>query len=309
MARISLRFGGYQTEASVHTRAMRQLIAELGRRLGDAAEIAFTANIADHGGKAADVLTMVAGGELDVCYFQSSYLDTVRVPSLRVLDLPFLVTGRERIYAKLDGAFGARLAAEIARETPYRVLAYWDNGFRHISNGRRPIRTPADCAGLTMRTTTSSLHQEVFAAFGFVPMAVDPAELRQAVATGRVDAQENPLTNLVQFGLHPYHRHVSLTAHFFGCAPLLVNRARYDALAQDVREALQDAVATATEAQRAFAEAEDARCTDILMRAQAMIVPPEEIDIAAFKRAAAPIIAREAAHIGRDVVAELQDQA
>ena len=306
MVRLSLRFGGYQTEASVHTRALRALVAELDRRLGGEADIALTANVADHGHKAADLLKMVATGEMDFCYFQSSYLDAARVPALRALDLPFLVTDRDRIYAKLDGAFGERLAAAIAAHTPYRVLAYWDNGFRHVSNGVRPIRAPADCAGLRMRTTSSPLHQEIFAAFGFTPVAIDPAELTQAVATGRVDAQENPLTNLVQFGLHPYHRHVSLTAHFFGCAPLLANRARYDALPRDVRDALDAAVAAETEAQRSFARAEDARCLALLEQAGVAIVSPEEIDTAAFRAAAGAIVAREAAAIGRDVLAQLE---
>src|SRR5690606_37325211 len=123
----------------------------------------------------------------------------VKVPALRVLDLPFVWTDRARIYGKLDGALGARLAEEVTAKTPYRVLGYWDNGFRHLSNRVRPIRAPADCAGLSMRTTSSPLHQEIFAAFGFKPVSIDPSELAQAVATGKVDAQENPLTNLMQF--------------------------------------------------------------------------------------------------------------
>jgi TRAP-type C4-dicarboxylate transport system substrate-binding protein len=252
------------------------------------------------------VLKLVAAGDMDVCYFQSSYLDTARVPALRALDLPFLHTERAAIYARLDGAFGARLAADIAAATPYRVLAYWDNGFRHISNRTRPIHAPADCAGLRMRTTTSALHQEIFAAYGFAPVAVDPADLHAAVASGRVDAQENPLANFVQFGLHPLHRHLSLTSHFFGCAPLLVNRARYDALPPVVRDALHAAAATATAAQREFAVAEDVRCRAIIDAAGVAVVPASAIDVAAFKAASAAIVAREADAIGRDVLALLE---
>jgi tripartite ATP-independent transporter DctP family solute receptor len=305
MSRISLRLGGYQTEASVHTRALRLMAVELARRLPETA-IEVVPNVADHGHKAADVLTMVANGDMDVCYFQSSYLDTVRVPSLRALDLPFVITDRERIYAKLDGALGARLAADVSAGTNYRVLGYWDNGFRHMSNRLRPLRTPADCAGLKMRTTASPLHQEIFAAFGFAPMAVDPAELAQAVATGKVDAQENPLTNLVQFGLYRAHKHVSLTSHFFGCAPLLVNRARYEALPGEAQEALREAALAATRAQRGFAVAEDARCLELLAKEGVEVTSVEAIDIAAFRAAAAPVVAREAGVIGKNVMAELE---
>lgn len=304
MPDLALRLCGYQTEASVHTRALRLMADALARKLGGGSAIDVTANVADHGHKAADALAMVARGDMDVCYFQSSYL--AAVPSLRALDLPFLITDRERIYAKLDGALGARLAADIAAGTPYRVLGWWDNGFRHMSNAVRPIRVPADCAGLRMRTLASPLHQEIFASFGFVPVPVDPSELTQAVATGKVDAQENPLTNLIQFGIHRHHRHVSLTTHFFGAAPLLVNAARYEALGIEGREALQEAAREATAAQRGFAQEEDVRCLDLLKEEGAAVVPPEEVDTAAFRAAATRIFAREAEAAGRDVMAALE---
>jgi tripartite ATP-independent transporter DctP family solute receptor len=281
------------------------LVGELERRLGDAITIDLIANVADQGRKSAEVVPMVAGGELDVCYIQSSYIDATRAPTLRVLDLPFVFTDRARIYAALDGAFGEHLAAEVAAGTPFRVLAYWDNGFRHISNRAHAIRTPADCAGLKIRTTASPLHQEIFSAFGFVPIAIDPSDLAQAVATGKVDAQENPLTNLVQFGLYGAHKHVSMTSHFFGCAPLLINRERYEGLSTETQRALAEAVRAATQAQREFAVAEDTRCIEILKPEGVVITPPEAIDVAAFKAAAAPIVARETAQVRKDVLAEL----
>ena len=110
--------------------------------------------------------------------------------------------------------------------TGYRALAFWDNGIRHLSNRARPIRAPADCAGLRLRTQHNAFHQAVFRALGFEPVAIDPSELPAAVAGGHVDAQENPLTNLVNFKIHEHHPHVTLSAHLFGVAPVLVNRAR-----------------------------------------------------------------------------------
>lgn len=306
MPRLSLRFGGYQTEASVHTRALRLMAADLERRLGPDLDVTITANVAEHGHKAGDLFGMTARGEVDVFYFASSYVDTKQVPSLAALDLPFVITERDRIYGKLDGALGARLAADVAAGTPYRVLGYWDNGFRHMSNRLRPIRTVADCAGMRMRTTASPFHQEIFAAFGFTPISVDPADLAEAVATHKVDAQENPLANLVQFGIYRTHRYASLTTHFFGCAPLFVNRAHYDALPADVRDALAAAALSATKAQREFAVAEDARCLALLEREGVEVLPASEIDFASFKSAAAGIVARESVRIGQDVVAELQ---
>lgn len=304
--RIRLRFGGYQTEASVHTRALRLLAAEVGKQLGPTAEIDLVANVTEQGRKAVDLFAMVAGDALDLCYFSSSYVEADQAPALAALDLPFLITERDRVFAKLDGAFGARIASELAAASPYRLLGFWDNGVRHLSNRLHPIRTPADCAGLRLRTTANALHQEIFSAIGFVPMAIDPKDLPQAVTEHVVDAQENPLTNLVQFGLYRTHRHVSVTAHFFGFTVVLVNRGRFDSWSKAIREALQAAVRQATVQQRQFAIDEDARCLTLLQADGIASVPAEAIDRAAFKAAVAAILAREAARIGPDVVAELQ---
>ena len=116
------------------------------------------------------------------------------------------------------------------RHTGYRVLGYWDNGFRHISNRLRPIRHPDDCRGMRIRTLDNAVYRQALAAMGFAPVTIDVKDLVRAVETHEVDAQENPLTNTVNFGLHRTHKHLSLTSHFYGVALLLANRAWLEAL-------------------------------------------------------------------------------
>jgi TRAP-type transport system periplasmic protein len=299
----TIRVGGYQGEASVHTQALRAFAGEVEReRPGWRVEV--TANVADLGHKAADCLAMVADGRLELCYFNSSYL-AERVPSLALFDIPFVLTAREDVYQKLDGALGRTLAADVASATPYRLLDFWDNGFRHISNRAHPIRTPQDCAGLKLRIVASPLHREVFAALGFAPIIVDVKDLVAAVTRHTVDAQENPLTNLVNFELHRAHRHVSLTSHFFGVALVLANRAWFDGLDDRVRTTVTTAIAQATAKQRALAQAEDARCLALLEADGVAVVPAEDIDFAAFRAAVAPIVARELARLPEPLRAAL----
>jgi len=287
VSRIKLRFGGYQPEASVHTRAVRAFISSLRD-----CDVAFDSDVTQNGHRAADLLTMVERGDLDFCYFSSSYL-AARVPALGVLDLPFRVSDRAHAYGELDGVFGRRLADDVEAATGFYVLSFWDNGFRHISNRLHPIRGPADCVGMKIRTLDNVLHRDIFRAFGFVPMNVDVKNLAAAVVSHEVDAQENPLTNLVNFGLHRTHRFVSLTAHFFGVALLLVNKTRFDALPDAVRQAIRAAAAAATQTQRALAAAEDARCLRILARDGVQVALAEEIDLAAFRAVAVPLAERE----------------
>jgi TRAP-type C4-dicarboxylate transport system substrate-binding protein len=299
----TIRVGGYQGEGSVHTQALRAFAAQVeGELPGRRVEV--TANVADLGHKAADCLAMVADGRLELCYFNSSYL-AERVPSLALFDIPFVLTAREDVYRKLDGALGDTLAADIAAATPYRLLDFWDNGFRHISNRAHPIRTPQHCAGLKLRIVASPLHKKVFAALGFEPVVVDVKDLVAAVTGGTVDAQENPLTNLVNFDLHRTHRHVSLTSHFFGVALVLANRGWFDGLDRGTQEVLTAAIAQATARQRALAEAEDARCLALLEQDGVAMVQAQAIDFPAFRAAVAPIVARELARLPEPLRAAL----
>src|SRR5947209_4548691 len=143
MMSLRLRLGGYQPETSVHTRAGRVFTALL-REIGF--DATFEADVTQRGHRAAELLDMVERGDLDACYFASSYL-AGRVPSLNLLDLPFPTGDRLAAHGEVDGAAGSRIAQGIAAATGFRVLAFWDNGFRHISNRLRPIRRPDDCRG------------------------------------------------------------------------------------------------------------------------------------------------------------------
>src|SRR5215472_14645519 len=168
---ISLHFAGSQPARSVHTRALHALRESVARAQG-ALAIAVTDSVVATGHRSADLLAMVENGDIDGCYFASSYL-AARVPRLGLFDHPFRAGSREQVFTDLDGEVGASLAADIAAATNYRVLGWWDNGIRHISNAVRPIRTPADCIGLRLRTLDSAQHQAAFRRLGFQPMFID----------------------------------------------------------------------------------------------------------------------------------------
>jgi TRAP-type C4-dicarboxylate transport system substrate-binding protein len=291
-----IKAAGYQPERSVHTRAMRILAEGLKQRLGKAADFQFEPAITAKGKGASDLLPMTASGELDLCYFAASYL-AGRVPALGLFDLPFEVDTREKVWAKLDGGLGAKIANEVAKATEYKVLAYWDNGFAHLTSRVGPIRKPGDCAGQKLRTMDSAVHQRIFAGLGFQPMFLDVAKLPAAVADGTVDAQTNSLTNVVNFSLHKTHRYVSLTAHFHGIVLLMANRKAYDSWPAPVRHALLEAVQEATAAQRRFAAEEDSQCIAAFEADGVTVVPTAEIDRAGMRAAVAAIVEKDTALI------------
>ncbi len=299
MAAITIRFGGYQPPASVHNRAAEVLGRALESRLGAALDFELEGNVMDAGHKAADLLAMVESGAKTMCYFASSYLAD-RVPEIAVLDRPFVVTSRAQAYAALDGALGKRLAELVAASTGYRVLAFWDNGFRHLSNRVRPIRTPEDCRGLRLRILSSALHTETFRRLGFDPVVLDVKELLAAVRSGAIDAQDNPLTNIYNFGIHEFHAHITLSAHFFGVAVLLCHKASHDAWPGEIRRAVADAVAEATAAQREFAAAEDDRVRSALGSTGNQVIELSAAERDQFRAAVAPVVAAHRARLGAE---------
>lgn len=301
MVVIDMRFGGYQGPASVHSRALAVLRREVESRLGDSVRIEIDGNIVARGRNAADLLTMVEGGDLTLCYFSTSYLGR-RVPEFAVLDLPFVVRDRHKAYAALDGSLGTMLAERLAMRSNYRVLGYWDNGFRHFSNGVRPIRRPADCRGLRIRNLSSELHTRTFEMLGFEPVTLDVRELVPAVRSGEVDAQDNPLTNIRNFGILDYHRWVTLSGHFFGFAGLLCHAPSYESWPDEVRVAVEEAAAAATRAQRAFAQGEDAAVLAEIDPQRNEIIELTDDERTAFAAAVAPLVAEQRDRLGAELV-------
>ena len=261
----------------MHNRAARFLGDALAARLGDAVRFELDGDIVASGHNAADLLEWVASGRIEMCYFSASYLADA-VPEAAALDRPFAIERREQAYAALDGPLGERLSQRLAQARGYKVLGYFDNGFRHLTNRLRPLRRPQDCAGLRIRTLGSEAHAGVFRRLGFEPVALDVKELVPALKAGTVDAQDNPLTNIVNFGVYEYHRYLTLSAHFWGAAVLLCHGESYARWPGEVQSAVMAAAGEAVAAQRRMAAAEDDAALATLEAARCEIVQltPEE---------------------------------
>ncbi len=302
MSAIRLTLGGYQGPASVHTRAGHVFGEALAAELGDAVDFKFDANIVERGQKAADLLSMVEAGEIDACYFSSSYL-AGRVPELGIFDQHFVVPDRVKAYAILDGSLGARLAEFVEANTGYVALDYWDNGFRHISTGRHAIRQPEDCRGLKIRTLANEDHKRVFRALGFEPRAIDVRDLPAAVIDGTIDAQENPLTNIYNFNIHKTHRYITLTRHLLGVAIVLFNKDHVASWPAEFRAGVERSLRKATIAQRRFADDDDRICTEKLIADGTEIIELDDRQREAFVAATKDEVAATRAGFEADLVA------
>src|SRR6266581_2976642 len=242
---IAIRMGGYGPPTTGFSRALKHIGDQLEAKFGSGVEIKYVWNIMDLGYRAEDILWLVEHGLLTLGYQSSSYL-TDRVPELGFVDQPFLFASNAQARAAIDGALGAHLARKIEDRINYRILGYFENGFRHISNRLRPMRTPADMKGMKIRVLPSKVQVRTFELLGAEPKSMDLSEAIEAVKAGTLDAQENPFANTVTYGVHKYHRFHSATNHFYLSRPIFLHRPTFDgwprALQEELREAVLDAI-------------------------------------------------------------------
>jgi len=301
---VQIRFGGYGPPSTTHSRALMMIGDALEGAFGDAVDVKYVWNIMDFGYRSEDVLWLAESGVLTVVYQSTSYL-TDRVPELGFVDLPFLFADNDHARAAMDGALGDELKMRIEDRVNYRVLGFFENGFRHISNRLRPVRRPADLAGMRIRVLPSRIQARTFELLGATPLAIDLTEAIEGITAGTIDAQENPLANTVTYGVHNFHRYHTLSNHFYISRGVFANRPAFEAMPAEMRDALERAVAAATVRQRELAVAEEAIARQALIDADCEIEELTADEHALFADAVEPLHEEARAEFGAGMFALL----
>jgi len=173
---------------------------------------------------------------------------------LGFVDLPFLFSTNEQARAAMDGRLGRHLSQKIEERINYRIMGYYENGFRHISNRIRPVQQPEDLAGMKIRVLPSEVQAQTFALLGAVPLKMDLSEAIEKVIDGSLDAQENPFANTVTYGVHKFHKYHTLSNHFYISRPIFTHRDSIESWPHELRTALADAVQASIDYQRQLSE-------------------------------------------------------
>jgi TRAP-type C4-dicarboxylate transport system substrate-binding protein len=291
MARpIPIRMGGYGPATTSFSRGLKLIGDRLAAEFGAEVDVKYVWNIMDLGYRAEDILWLVEDGLLTLGYQSSSYL-TDRVQELSIVDYPFVFQTTAKARAAMDGALGQALARALEERVNYRIVGWFENGFRHISNRLRPIHTPADMAGMRIRVLPSKVHERTFELLGAVPLRMDLTEAIASIKAGTLDAQENPFANTVTYGVHKFHRFHSVTNHFYISRPIFLNRTAFDAWPERLQRAMREAVAAAVAFQRDLARIEDEEARAAIAAEGCEIAELNADQHAAFAAAVAPIYA------------------
>jgi tripartite ATP-independent transporter DctP family solute receptor len=207
------------------------------------------------------------------------------VDLIGIFEMPYIVKDRAHMGRIEKEIFWPKINPE-AEKKGLRVIAVWENGYRHITNSKRPINGPADLAGIKLRVPEGKWRVKMFQAYGANPSPMKFSELFTALQTGVMDGQENPFTQIYSAKLHEVQKFLSLSGHVYTPAYVTVGARKWESLPPDVRKILED---TAKETQAfvyALAAKEEA---ELLDKIKAAGVQVNEVDKDAFVKASTPI--------------------
>ncbi|MBI4273360.1 MAG: TRAP transporter substrate-binding protein DctP [Rhizobiales bacterium] len=301
---IQIRMGGYGPATTGFSKGLKLIGERLEAAFGDRIEVKYVWNIMDLGYRAEDILWLVEHGLLTLGYQSSSYL-TGRVPELGMVDLPFIFVSKDEARSAMDGRLGETLTHAIERQMDYRILGYFENGFRHISNRLRQVRVPSDLAGMRIRVLPSKVQARTFELLGAVPLRWDLTEALAAIAAGTIDAQENPLANTVTYGAHKFHHFHTLTGHFYLSRPIFIHRPTFDSWPRDLQDAMRKAVKDAVDYQRDLAIEEEKAAWAAIIAQGCEIAELTADEHNAFTAAVKPLLSEARQDYGRELFALL----
>ena len=207
------------------------------------------------------------------------------VDAFGVFEMPYLVKDREHMGRIEQEVFWPTLAP-LAEEQGYKILALWENGFRHITNNVRPIETPEDLQGIKLRVPSGEWRVKMFQAYGANPTPMPFAEVFTALQTGVIDGQENPFAQIWSAKFQEVQDYLSLTGHVYTPAYITAGKQKFESLPTEVQQVLEEA---AKETQAYVYETAAALEDDLLTKLKEGGIQVNEADKDAFIAASQPI--------------------
>lgn len=225
------------------------------------------------------------------------------VPQTGVFDVPFLFRDLAHARKVLDSQLGQDMLAEFPKRGLI-ALAWGEQGFRHLTNNVRPVVEPADIKGLKIRTTENPIHIAAFRELGVLATPMAWPEVATALQQGTIDGQENPLSVIVSVKMWQMQKYLSLTAHVYGPALVLMSPAVYDGLSDADKVHFKEAAAASAVAMRGFVDHVEQSGIEEL-KSNGMQV--NTVDHAAFVKAVEPIYPQYYKQFGKELIEAIRN--
>jgi tripartite ATP-independent transporter DctP family solute receptor len=276
-AQTEIKFGHVGEPGSLFAKSAEEFAKRANGKLGNKAKVVVYGSSQLGGDK--ELLQKLKLGTLDIAL--PSTVMSSESDLFGIFEMPYLVKDRKHMQAIEKAIVWPNLASEVEKKG-LKVIAVWENGYRHITNTRKPIKLPGDLQGIKLRVPEGKWRVKMFQAYGANPSPMKFSEVFTALQTGVMDGQENPFSQIVSAKFQEVQKYLSLTGHVYTPAYATVGVKKWGALPADVRKVLED---TAKELQAfVYATAEKDE-NELLQKIKAAGVQVNEADKAAFVKA------------------------
>jgi tripartite ATP-independent transporter DctP family solute receptor len=245
-------------------------------------------------------LSSLQGGTLEMASMNSGIFASV-VREFAIYDFPFLFGDSKEADAVVDGAFGKALHDKL-QEKGLVGLAYYELGFRNITNSRRPITKVEDIAGLKLRVIPNPINVDWVSALGANPTPLPFPELYAALEQKAVDGQENPVATIQGAKLFEVQKHLALTNHQYNPQSVVVSKKFWDSLSADEKKWVQDAATESAKYQREQSRSAAAGILENLKKNGMQVTELPAAEVAKLRDKMKPVIAKHSASVGEATV-------
>jgi len=234
-------------EDSSWTKGARLFADLVKQRSGGQIQITVYPNGELAGGNQLKELTMLQDGSINFTY-HSNLLYTNLDQSFAAISMPWLFTDYSQVDAALSGPAGSQLL-QAAEAQGIVGLAYGENGFRQLTNGRVAVHTPDDLNGLKIRIPDVELYNSIYRAMGATPITMNFGEVIGALKQGQIDGQENPIDIIVSSKLYAVQKHITVWNYSYDALILGMNKKEWDSLPVTARTIIKQAAIDASKEQ------------------------------------------------------------
>jgi tripartite ATP-independent transporter DctP family solute receptor len=280
-AQTEIKFGHVGEPGSLFAASAEEFAKRANAKLGAKAKVVVYGSSQLGGDK--ELLQKLKLGTVDIAL--PSTVMSSEADLFGVFEMPYLVKDREHMKRIEKDVFWKSLAPA-AEKKGLKVIAVWENGYRHITNSKRPINTPQDLQGIKLRVPEGKWRVKMFQTYGANPSPMKFSEVFTALQTGVMDGQENPFTQIFSAKFHEVQKYLSLTGHVYTPAYATVGAKKWAKLPGDVRKILED---TAKETQSFVHQRAAKDDEDLLAKIKSAGVQVNTPDKNAFIAASKPV--------------------
>jgi tripartite ATP-independent transporter DctP family solute receptor len=233
--KIILKYGHVGKPGSLFEASVEEFAKRANAKLGDMAEVQTFGS--SQLGKDKELLQKLKLGQITFS-LPSSVMSSV-ADEFGVFEMPYIIKDREHM-KRVQGAIGESVLQKASNAKGYQILAYWENGFRNITNNTRPINTPDDLKGVKLRTPKGAWRVKMFKLYGANPTPMAFSEVFTALKTNVIDGQENPYAQIWSAKFQEVQKYLSITGHVYTPAYVLVSNEHFAKLPADIQKILTE---------------------------------------------------------------------